>query len=42
MRRTNKVGYFESDALESNQEEDIESIIKQKVHQSTIKKPKNE
>ncbi len=33
-----KIGYFESDAYESNADnEDIEEIIKQKIWQSTIK-----
>lgn len=37
MKKDKKIGYFESDAFESN-EEDIEAIIKQKVWQSTIRK----
>jgi hypothetical protein len=43
MNKNKRVGYFESDAVESNPEpEDIEKIIKQKVFQSTIKRPANE
>jgi hypothetical protein len=38
MKKEKRVGYFESDAFESNAEvEDLEAIIKQKVFQSTMK-----
>jgi hypothetical protein len=37
MKKENKIGYFDTDAFESNAEEDIETIIKQKVWQSAVK-----
>ena len=40
MKKDNKIGYFDTDAFESNAEEDIETIIKQKVWQSAVKHEK--